>query len=791
MLENFIYTERKSLFKKELEAGNVLDEAIVFIEDTKEIWNHGTYFSFQNLETIPEVTESNSGFMTPADLDKLNNSLNIYYATCNNTGQYKYIYPSNWRFSPGALLIVTFSADNTSTTPVFNFPNWSKSVSIKCNGQSITSSTLQYAGKKNCTILYVYDGTNFHYIAGVDSSFTTMTQSEANSGANTVGQLISAKVLNDTITSKISNKQNTISDLDTIRTNASKGATAVQPDDISDMETKTHASETYALKESIPTKVSQLSNDVPYFIDDFDDGVYIMDASTKLCQIDNWTEDKGYIGIAKVISDKIYVIDPNAYQSQFSTVRNNLPSEVFGTDYGYYNTNYIIRMVPNWNSELTLINEIIQKDSLFDKQWYLPSITELGLFYRDENFDKALEKLKLSKVAPCWSSEIYSGYPTYEVYTVRGFIDYSAIAMERFDPDEIKYAYAMWSAPYKKSIKTQVNNLEQIVNSYNYEDGVYVVNQHEQLLPVEKGTSDCIAVAVIQGPHKFYIEKNNNFYDVSLQDSGMQSDIGYSFADECQSDSVMISDRLYDSYYGCVLPDYTKWTDGALSDFNGYENTKKGTLELLNNFNNSPEQQYNDWYIPSLGQLGIIYTLRNEINIALNNIGGALLDLSKGYGSNTKGNENYYYLLYFIDGTTNWCDSTSLDDTNYFPNTATIRFIRNFELPKTIKELETKIDKYHEWSILDVSTFSINGTSYEFEEGMTWRDWIYSDYYQEAVLTLNIGSTETIQQQLENVSGNVTLYNTAGLQYSPSINSDDLIISNQAYITQMMKDQQL
>jgi hypothetical protein len=44
MLNNFIYAKKKSFFTKELEAGNVLDEAIVFIEDTKEIWNHGTYF---------------------------------------------------------------------------------------------------------------------------------------------------------------------------------------------------------------------------------------------------------------------------------------------------------------------------------------------------------------------------------------------------------------------------------------------------------------------------------------------------------------------------------------------------------------------------------------------------------------------------------------------------------------------------------------------------------------------------------------------------------------------------
>lgn len=45
MLENFIYAKQKSLFEEALNNGEVLDEAIVFIEDTKEIWNHGTYFN--------------------------------------------------------------------------------------------------------------------------------------------------------------------------------------------------------------------------------------------------------------------------------------------------------------------------------------------------------------------------------------------------------------------------------------------------------------------------------------------------------------------------------------------------------------------------------------------------------------------------------------------------------------------------------------------------------------------------------------------------------------------------
>lgn len=60
MLNNFIYAQTKDLFLEALGAGNILDEAIVFIEDTKEIWNHGTYFAgIQDLgfdeNTISEI----------------------------------------------------------------------------------------------------------------------------------------------------------------------------------------------------------------------------------------------------------------------------------------------------------------------------------------------------------------------------------------------------------------------------------------------------------------------------------------------------------------------------------------------------------------------------------------------------------------------------------------------------------------------------------------------------------------------------------------------------------------
>ena len=50
MLNNFIYAKKKSLFTAHLDAGNILPEAVVFIEDTKEIWNHGTYFDCNSVD---------------------------------------------------------------------------------------------------------------------------------------------------------------------------------------------------------------------------------------------------------------------------------------------------------------------------------------------------------------------------------------------------------------------------------------------------------------------------------------------------------------------------------------------------------------------------------------------------------------------------------------------------------------------------------------------------------------------------------------------------------------------
>ena len=59
MKNNFIYAKTKTLFQDQLLQGNILHNAVVFIEDTKEIWTHGTYFpSYENKWSVIESTSS-------------------------------------------------------------------------------------------------------------------------------------------------------------------------------------------------------------------------------------------------------------------------------------------------------------------------------------------------------------------------------------------------------------------------------------------------------------------------------------------------------------------------------------------------------------------------------------------------------------------------------------------------------------------------------------------------------------------------------------------------------------
>lgn len=75
MLENFIYSQKKSLFLEQLNTGNILDEAIVFIEDTGEIWNHGTYFAGCDYDPVAFAQIQTMVAQLQADVTELENTV--------------------------------------------------------------------------------------------------------------------------------------------------------------------------------------------------------------------------------------------------------------------------------------------------------------------------------------------------------------------------------------------------------------------------------------------------------------------------------------------------------------------------------------------------------------------------------------------------------------------------------------------------------------------------------------------------------------------------------------------
>lgn len=99
--------------------------------------------------------------------------------------------------------------------------------------------------------------------AQAENASQTATEAKNSSrAAMTTAQ--SAETTANAALDAVADKQDTIPDLATIRAGAAKGATAVQPSAIADMETKTHAAATYQPKGDYATKATTdtLRNDV-------------------------------------------------------------------------------------------------------------------------------------------------------------------------------------------------------------------------------------------------------------------------------------------------------------------------------------------------------------------------------------------------------------------------------------------------------------------------------------------------------------------------------------------------
>ena len=201
------------------------------------------------------------------------------------------------------------------------------------------------------------------------------------------------------------------------------------------------------------------------------------------------------------------------------------------------------------------------------------------------------------------------------------------------------------------------------------ESGVYAVAKNGKGVATADADESCIAVALIVNdaptPQRIMIEKtqsydatNNYFY---WGKNLYQKDV------EGITEMVTVDGTTSGGYLGQGFSaDYTTWTSGALSDFNGKDNTNaiitaytehsvdmdaRDMCKVLQTFNAGTygsNQGFTDWYIPACGQLTLIYLNKTAIEEALTAIGGTTF--SGYYWSSSEQSKYNSWYVYFYEG---------------------------------------------------------------------------------------------------------------------------------------------
>lgn len=223
--KKLIHFTNLATFEERLNAGDIKDTSIIFIQDAKRIWTHGQYYSSP---------------YTKEEIDSLFVGSNV---TLDG-------YPEN-----GIVGIVTTDTVNSAFGKIEDYISDLNAILVDTEEVAPDSQVIKNIKDKGSNKL-IYPKTHVTAVVTTDGS----SLDETIEGLNTIKSIIKTDgdgdyyLSNDGTykelqinASMIEGKQDVIEDLEEIREGAALGSTAVQPNAISDMETKTHASETYQL----------------------------------------------------------------------------------------------------------------------------------------------------------------------------------------------------------------------------------------------------------------------------------------------------------------------------------------------------------------------------------------------------------------------------------------------------------------------------------------------------------------------------------------------------------------
>lgn len=472
------------------------------------------------------------------------------------------------------------------------------------------------------------------------------------------------------------------------------------------------------------TKVSELKNDVPYAVEDVpSNGVYAVTAEGELINYNN--ADSSCIGVALVAGEHTFMIaksdatdgtyttlcwdenyvnlsltnysnadgtNPNGYFDTSSTRQLNKDFTTWTagalSDFNGKANTVVIAAASSYARDMcTVLNTFNASDSY--KDWYIPSCGQLALI----NLNKTEINAALTKIGGTALSEYYywssSEYDSSIAWYVS--LSHNYVGNNRKNNGYCVRFIRDISIP---SLKERVSKLESEMASkadveIKISNGVYAVLPNGQLVSYYEADESCIGVVAVEDDFKIMVYK----YEV-----------GQSFQWGAVEDYTLDNyDTLFEDKYftkfgdGEVSQDYKQWTSGALSDFKGKENTKMlnipsiTPLHMINLANraNLPDEPgfnnlgYQDWYIPSMGQLAYLYK-NVEVANMLRKIGGDEFSELWGYWSSTERSADTAWYVEFQMGYVR-ADYRSKDSSCY------VRLIRDYNPPTVIETLENKI----------------------------------------------------------------------------------------------------
>ena len=433
------------------------------------------------------------------------------------------------------------------------------------------------------------------------------------------------------------------------------------------------------IDESFTRKISRKKNDELISKADtafLPDGVYILHETLGIKTVDGWNpeDNEGVVGILLIEDDQriVVALEDSPKNLHWYTKRKliNKPIEKIEDAETDFNGEEYCN---NLNSPDFFAAYYCLNYKKGNRSWYLPSISELSMIYRHlDEIQNALETVGGQKFATKWNSGVYwsstevSASCAWYLDIWYGYCAYCGDKRENFfkvRPVSKFGSSKTLKESFTRKISRKKNN--ELISKTGVEtfipDGVYILHDTLGVRTVDdwnpKNNTGVVGILLVEDDHKIV---------VATKDAPKK--LLWSTKFKLNNEPICARDEAASDFNGEYYCQNLKDSDCFAVYY--CLNYKKGGLS---------------WYLPSSGELWMIYNHLEEIQNALETVGGQkfFTELSNGvYWSSTESNALSAWYLHLGYGNLN-CIGKFLGEGN-------VRPVSKFGPSKTLKESFTR-----------------------------------------------------------------------------------------------------